>query len=646
MSFSEKVKVAIEIAADGATSALSKLKTDVGQADGFFGKLKAGGKGALDMIGGAGPLAAAGVTALAGAALKGVSDFAELGQEVGKFKDVTGMSAEQSSRWKEVLGDLGVDANAAAGIINKMNTNIGKNEKAFKDAGVEVVRMKDGTVDANATFLNVIDTLHNTDDQTKKAAIAQKLLGKSWTDASELISMGADEVGKSLASVADAQIVDDKDIKDSRDFRDAMDGLQDAAGNLFLVLGKALLPIINKVVPVFAEIVESIEPVVEAVGESLGQAFEALLPIVKAATKILIPLVETILAVNNALTGLIGGMLSGASQIPEFANAMKILEIQETLTAAATNAHTAATNALVTAALEQAKSALEQEKSLAILNSKTDEAADRAEYYASRVAEAKAEQDGSADRAEYYASRINAVKDASREAAAAQVKMKWAAGEAERKFNDLKDALDRLKGSLSLEESYQSLKLSIDDVIAANVDLAEQVADGSIDTETAMRKESLNWIGLKQDVIAYGEQIGLTPTDITTLVNLIDNGDIDAMETKLDELTKDRKINVSLEAKGLSGLTISATTSSRHASGTSNFQGGFTSVNEQGDEVIGLPDGSKIFTANQSKALLAGAGSGTYNDNRVTNVYMPPEIGIAAYNKVVKRNYKLGGGRD
>src|SRR4051812_32174297 len=125
-----RIDVIIDVAADKAGS-LRKFKSDllatktaVNDANGFFGKLKVGASGVNTAIGGMlkNPAGlAAGVTAAGAAALKFAGDAAELGVNVGKMADATGLSTEAASRWTEVAGDIGIDAGTIESAVGKMN---------------------------------------------------------------------------------------------------------------------------------------------------------------------------------------------------------------------------------------------------------------------------------------------------------------------------------------------------------------------------------------------------------------------------------------------------------------------------------------------------------------------------------------------
>src|SRR3954451_22375629 len=96
--FIERMKLLIETSTEGATTGLSKMKTDVANAEGAFGKLKAGAKGSFDAIKSGGPLAVAGVGAAIGAfATKAVGDFEQLAEASKNFATAAGTSVEEAS---------------------------------------------------------------------------------------------------------------------------------------------------------------------------------------------------------------------------------------------------------------------------------------------------------------------------------------------------------------------------------------------------------------------------------------------------------------------------------------------------------------------------------------------------------------------
>jgi hypothetical protein len=148
----------------------------------------------------------------------------------------------------EVAGDLGIEAGTVETAIGKMNQNLGKSPDLFEELGVQVEYAKDGTVDANETFLNVIDRLNRIKDPAEKARVATQLLGKGWRDMSNLISMGSDDLRKSLATVSDAKTISPQEAEKARKFRDNMDNLKDTIEDLSLQIGETLVPALSTAV--------------------------------------------------------------------------------------------------------------------------------------------------------------------------------------------------------------------------------------------------------------------------------------------------------------------------------------------------------------------------------------------------------------
>jgi soluble cytochrome b562 len=232
-----------------AERAFVDIRKQVAQAEGTMGKFKAAGKGVFDAVGAnAASFAAAAGGALVTFAAQGVTAFQDLALSADKFAGATGLAVDEASRLMEVTGDLGIEAGTVETAIGKMNTNLGKSPDLFEELGVQVEYAKDGTVDANETFLNVIDRLNKIKDPAEKARVATQLLGKGWRDMSNLIALGSDDLRKSLATVSDAKTISPQEAEKARKFRDNMDDLKGVIEDLSLQIGDALVPAISTAV--------------------------------------------------------------------------------------------------------------------------------------------------------------------------------------------------------------------------------------------------------------------------------------------------------------------------------------------------------------------------------------------------------------
>ena len=245
-----------------AKAAFNDFKSAVSNAEGGMGKFKAGANVALDAVkANAGNLALAGGAALVGFAAQGIKAFQDLALSAGKFADATGLSVEDASRYIEVAGDLAIPVDAVEGAIGRLNKTIGADPDKVRDLGIDLVYLKDGSVDVNETFLNTIDRLKKIKDPAEKARVAAQLLGKGWQGMAELIELGADDLKKSLKDVSGAQVIDADELKKAKEFRDTMDDFGDKAKELSIALGEFL-------VPIFVDILELVNGMLSGIGDT------------------------------------------------------------------------------------------------------------------------------------------------------------------------------------------------------------------------------------------------------------------------------------------------------------------------------------------------------------------------------------------
>lgn len=234
-----------------------KFKADIAAADGTMGKFKAGSKAAFDGVKAqAGNLAIVAGTAIATFAIKAIGDFQDLAIEVSKFSDATGLAVEDASKMIEAAGDIGVPVDKLEGAIGRLNRTIGADPDKVRDLGVDLVYLKDGSLDVNETFLNTIDRIKAIKDPAEKAKVAAQLLGKGWQDMAELIELGADDLRASLDSVDDSKIIDKEEVEKAKNYRAAMDQLKDSFEKMAINLGERLIPKVAELLELLAKLPE------------------------------------------------------------------------------------------------------------------------------------------------------------------------------------------------------------------------------------------------------------------------------------------------------------------------------------------------------------------------------------------------------
>jgi hypothetical protein len=229
-----------------AKAAFNDFKTAVNQAEGGIGKFKAGSKVALDAVAAnASTFAVAAGAAVGKFVADGITAFQDMAISAGKFADATGLAVEDASRYIEAAGDIGIPIDAVEGAIGRLNKTIGADPDKVRNLGVDLVYLRDGSLDVNETFLNTIDRLKKIKDPAEKARVAAQLLGKGWQSMAELIEMGADDLNASLTAVSEQKVISEEELQMAREYRAAMDGLGDATEDLKVKSGQRLIPMVT-----------------------------------------------------------------------------------------------------------------------------------------------------------------------------------------------------------------------------------------------------------------------------------------------------------------------------------------------------------------------------------------------------------------
>lgn len=241
-----RITTVFDLDAKGFDTGLKSLRKEVAAADGAVAKLKTAGAGLGSILqDNIAQAAMAAGAALVTFGVKSVQAFQDAAIGASRFSEAAGIAVEDASRWMEVSGDLGLSADAVQGAIGRMNKALGANGDALKQYGVEVVRAADGTVDANATFIEAVTTIGQIADPTERALAAQKAFGKGYAEIAELMGMSAVELKARLDGVSDAKVIDPAEVAKAKEFRDRMDELQDRLQDVALTVGEAVVPILG-----------------------------------------------------------------------------------------------------------------------------------------------------------------------------------------------------------------------------------------------------------------------------------------------------------------------------------------------------------------------------------------------------------------
>jgi hypothetical protein len=281
------IPIISEFSDDGikaAKAAFANFKTAVADAEGGMGKFKAGSKVALDAVAAnAGTFALAAGAAVSKFVADGIAAFQNLALSAGKFADATGLAVEDASRYIEAAGDIGIPVDAVEAAIGRLNKTIGADPDKVRKLGVDLVYLKDGSLDVNETFKNTIDRIKSIKDPAEKARVATQLLGKGWQTMAVMIEDGSAKLDASLKSVSDQKVISEEELKMAEDYRDAMNGLGDATEDLKVKSGQRLIPMVTFLAQGATAALEFDDKVTELFKDIVGNGTQAEKPLSELA---------------------------------------------------------------------------------------------------------------------------------------------------------------------------------------------------------------------------------------------------------------------------------------------------------------------------------------------------------------------------
>lgn len=651
MAFTENIRLVVDVVTGNAKGALSSLRADVDAAEGSFNKVKTAAGGMLSGIASS-PAALLGVGAAVGAfAAKSISQFQNTALAADKFRDSTGLSLDASSRWIAVADDVGIGADTIQNAFGKMEKAIAANRAAFGDL---VVTAKDGTVDLNATFLNVIQHIQGIKDPLDRAKESAKLFGKGFAEVSDIIGTDADTLREKLAAVSDAQVINEAEVAKARKFQGAMDDLNDSVGDVERNIGSQLVPaladlaaIAAKTITVTVDFSVKGTEVLDKLDAKSGGIFGS---IRKAAEESLNPVGTAISRVRdsyNAFLDVTKDVGLGTEVLGGGFDALKT-KSQE-----------------MSAAIGPAGASLDD-----------------------------------------FVRKANAGIDS-----------RWlddmttGADEAKNKIDEIGAAYDLLRGKLSVQDAQLSLADGFDKVKQSADEWLAASAAGSADVSKNLRTNQEDVVNLKQKVVEYGEKVlGLPPEVVSNILALIDEGKLADAQSALDKAAKDREaafkakplpaelaatekafentartrsalmlahpetgaaegalentargrnaditavphtsaaeaaINAVSRARSMVLSIIPTLTGAIPHGATGGPHSGVTLVGEKGPELVDLPGGSYIHTADETKRMLSagmpGSAQGVGGNNITINlpVGSDPTATHRELNRYVLRN--------
>ena len=262
-------------------------------------------------------VAKAGTVMSTAARVAGVTVFSmatkasQTADRVDKLSQKIGISRTAFQEWDFIASQTGTNVEVLqTGIKTLSNAAFEASEGtkeyagAFKELGVEV-KNTDGSLKSQEQLLNeTIAALSGMEDQTKRSALASKLMGKSATELSPLLNSGTQALDDMKKKAHDLGLVlSDEAVDSGVQFTDTMDQLNRTVGGLFTKALAPLLPTINDLAKQFTNILPSlmgfIQPLIEKLIPVVERLITTMLPVfiklLDAFMPVLDPLIELFL---------------------------------------------------------------------------------------------------------------------------------------------------------------------------------------------------------------------------------------------------------------------------------------------------------------------------------------------------------------
>lgn len=250
-----------------------------------------------------------------------VSDLADVGDAIDKNSQKVGLSAASYQKWDYVMNIAGADMdsmkNGLKTLYKQMDNAVSGNKNAiasFKELGFSTKDLQ--TMDREQLFEETIKRLAQMPDTAERAALAQKLLGKSGLELAPLFNMQADEIDGLLKKTEEyGMVLSDDLVKDSAAFKDSMTTLDKTFSGFKNNLVGQLLPGLTQITDGFAGLIAGVDGSDAQISkgiDSLTSTFDKILPQIEGIINKVIPI---ILPLGQKIIGTLGSAIM--THLPE-----------------------------------------------------------------------------------------------------------------------------------------------------------------------------------------------------------------------------------------------------------------------------------------------------------------------------------------
>lgn len=221
---------------------------------------------------------------------------AAAGDEIDKTSQKLGLSAKSYQEWDYVLGQAGVEITSMGTGLKTMTNQIGqatagskKAREYFSKLGISMEDLS--TMSREDIFSKVVEGFQGMEDSTERAALANKLFGRSGQELAPLFnttSKATDELKKKAQELG--FVMSDEAVKASADFNDSLDTLKRTATGVKNNFMGELLPSFTEIFEGFSLLISGSD----GAEKKLGEGFSSIIDKITAAIPKVVSLLGTL----------------------------------------------------------------------------------------------------------------------------------------------------------------------------------------------------------------------------------------------------------------------------------------------------------------------------------------------------------------
>lgn len=275
-----------------AEKSLSKTEKHAGSVASALGNgVKTAAKFGAAIVGGA--------TVAAGGMVKMAESSASTADEIDKMSQKIGVSRQAYQELDFICSQTGTSVDKLKGGMKNLRSAMSndKNAEVFKSLGVAVTDASGKLRNSEDVMWDTMAALQGVTDQNQKAALAQKLLGKTGQELMPLLNGASGSIDEMKNKAHELGLVMSDELIDSGvGLTDTIDQMKRAFSAVTTKLGAAFMPIVKEVADLIIEHMPQIQGMIDSVTPILMDAFDKILPPLMSLGESIFPLIITLLS--------------------------------------------------------------------------------------------------------------------------------------------------------------------------------------------------------------------------------------------------------------------------------------------------------------------------------------------------------------